>query len=95
MIINKVFIPYEYVPNNNKLISFSTKSSHDILNNNNQYTNNKISTIPPAIDISISSSNLYSTIHSPMSESNNRKIYEDIKYSKTRINSIASDKYQH
>ena len=71
------------------------KFSHDILNNNNQHTNNKIITIPPTIEISISSSNLYSTIHSPMSESNNRKIYEDIKYSKTRINSITSDKYQH
>ena len=33
MIINEVFITYEYVPNNNRLMSCSAKSSHDILNN--------------------------------------------------------------
>ena len=93
IIINEVFIPYEYVPNNNKVISFSTKSSHDILNNNDQHTNNIITSKPSTTEISISSSNSYSTTHSPMSEPHNRKICEDITYSKARNNSITSIKY--
>ena len=58
MIINEVFIPYEYAPNNNKVMSFSTKTSHDILNNNDQHANNIITTIQSTIEISISTSNL-------------------------------------
>ena len=76
MIINEVFIPYDFVPNNNKLISFSTKYSHDILNNNDQYTGNRIIIIPSTIDIGMSSLNSYSKKHSPMSEPRNRKIYK-------------------
>jgi len=75
------------------VISFSTKSSHDILNNNDQHTNNIITSIPSTTEISISSSNSYSTTHSPMSEPHNRKIGEDITYSKARNNSITSIKY--
>ena len=52
-----------------------------------------ITTIPSTIEISISFSNSYSTIHSPMSGSQNRKIYEDITYSKARNNSITSEIY--
>ena len=68
-------------------------SSHDILNNNDQHTNNIITTIPSTIKIRISSSNSYSTIHSPTSKHHNRKIYEDITYSKARNNSSTSDAY--
>lgn len=75
------------------MISFSTRSSHDTLNNNNQHRNNKISTIPSTIVISISSSNSYSTIYSPIGKPHNRKIYEDITYSKPRNNSTTSDAY--
>ena len=71
----------------------NTKSSHDILNNNDQHTNNIITTIPSTTEISISSSNSYSTTHSPMSEPHNRKICEDITYSKARNNSITPIKY--
>ena len=92
MIINEVLISYEYAPNNNKVMSCSTKSSHNILNNNDQHTNNITTTIPSTIEISISSSNSYSTIHSPMSEPRNRKICEVITYSKARNNSITSEK---
>ena len=93
MIINEVFIPYKYVLNNNKLILFSTKSSNDTLNNINKLINNEISTTSSTIEIGISSSNSYSTVHSPMSEPHNRKIYEDITYSKPRNISITSDEY--
>ena len=58
MIINEVFIPYEYAPNNNKVMSFLTKTSHDVLNNNDQHANNIITTIQSTIEISISTSNL-------------------------------------
>ena len=81
IIINEVSIPYEY------------KISHDILNNNDQHTNNIITTIPSTTEISISSSNSYSTTHSPMSEPHNRKICEDITYSKARNNSTTPIKY--
>ena len=73
MIINEAFIPNKYVPNNNELISFSTKSSHDILNNNDQRINNKITTIPFTIEISIFYLKSHSTIYSLMSKNHNRK----------------------
>ena len=44
-----------------------------------------MTTIPFTIDISISSSNSYSTIYSPMSEPHTRKIYENITYLKQEI----------
>ena len=93
-IINEVFIPYEYAPNNNKVMPFSTKSSHNVLNNNDQHTNNIITTIPPfTIEITISSSNSYSTIYSPMSEPHNRKVCENITNYKARNDSITLEKY--
>ena len=75
MIINEVLIIYEYASNNNKVVSFSTKSSHAILNNNDYHIHNIITTILSTIEISISSSNSYATIYSSMSEPHNRKIY--------------------